>query len=190
MQGSAHPHSLLGKRSIGRGRKRPRARLNGSLAPLPLRRRRTREPLAALGCFPHGGNLVATLRIASSTELAASYVWGNDLNGSEQGAGGVGGLLFARFYPANNYNYTPATVVYYGYDGNGNVNVLYNPASQTVAAAYEYDAFGQILRQTGPTADGPLDTRSIEQTIDVEVELKCCGRTEKAQITLKGHRVP
>ena len=42
-----------------------------------------------------GWNLVATLRIASSTELAASYVWGNDLSGSEQGAGGVGGALCA-----------------------------------------------------------------------------------------------
>lgn len=41
-----------------------------------------------------GWNLIATLNPQSS--LLASYLWGNDLSGTPQGAGGVGGLLAAK----------------------------------------------------------------------------------------------
>jgi hypothetical protein len=41
-----------------------------------------------------GNDLVGHQPSGATTNLVRSYVWGLDLSGSEQGAGGVGGLLF------------------------------------------------------------------------------------------------
>jgi RHS repeat-associated protein len=64
--------------------------------------------------------------------------WGLDLSGSLQGAGGVGGLL-AEKQGANTY--------YPTYDGNGNVSE-YLEADGDVAAHYEYDPFGNIVKES------------------------------------------
>ncbi|MFA5343213.1 MAG: RHS repeat-associated core domain-containing protein [Kiritimatiellia bacterium] len=75
-----------------------------------------------------------------------SYVWGLDLSGSLQGAGGIGGLLAARL-GTNNVCYT--------YDANGNVAELlqstaYGP--QSILAHYEYSPFGETIVATGAMA--------------------------------------
>jgi RHS repeat-associated protein len=75
-----------------------------------------------------------------------SYVWGLDLSGTLQGAGGIGGLLAARL-GTNNVCYT--------YDANGNVSELlqstaYSP--QSILAHYEYSPFGETIVATGPLA--------------------------------------
>jgi RHS repeat-associated protein len=75
-----------------------------------------------------------------------SYVWGNDLSGSAQGAGGVGGLLEVSYYGSTVTNVFPA------FDGNGNVAALINAADGSIAANYEYAAFGEVVRTTGPMA--------------------------------------
>jgi RHS repeat-associated protein len=75
--------------------------------------------------------------------LVRSYVWGNDLSGSQQGAGGVGGLLEVSYYGAQTTNCFAA------YDGNGNLSGLVNAADGTVAARYEYGPFGEPIRLTG-----------------------------------------
>ncbi len=91
-----------------------------------------------------GWNLVAELN--SDLSLKTSYAWGLDLSGSIQGAGGVGGLLFAV------YN-SPSTEVYFpAYDGNGNIMVLCKGSDATWAAQYEYGPFGEVIRATGPMA--------------------------------------
>lgn len=92
-----------------------------------------------------GWNVVAVLDGANA--LLQSYVWGNDLSGSRQGAGGVGGLLLVK-------DYQPATqgAYCYCYDGNGNVTALVNADNGAVAARYEYGPFGELLRATGPMA--------------------------------------
>jgi RHS repeat-associated protein len=74
--------------------------------------------------------------------LIRSHIWGTDLSGSSQGAGGVGGLLVSRIGGADYYPL---------YDGNGNVTE-YRNASSTVAH-FEYDAFGAVSSFTGPMWD-------------------------------------
>lgn len=79
----------------------------------------------------------------ASTSQTNSYVWGLDLSGSLQGAGGVGGLVSASLSGTN---------VYYACDGNGNVSDLVD-TSGNVVAHYEYDSFGNPLVGTGVAAN-------------------------------------
>ncbi len=88
-----------------------------------------------------GWNLIGEL--APNDSLIRSYVWGTDLSGSPQGAGGVGGLVEMSYAGTN---------CFVAYDGNGNVAALVNAADGTVAANYEYGPFGEVVRQTGPMA--------------------------------------
>ena len=92
--------------------------------------------------FYDGWNLVAEL--TPNNSLIRSYVWGNDLSGSIQGAGGVGGLLMVKD--------TASGTNFCAYDGNGNVAGLINAADGTVSATYEYGPFGEVIRATGPMA--------------------------------------
>ena len=91
-----------------------------------------------------GWNLAVTLNHQSS--ILASFTWGSDLSGSQQGAGGVGGLLWSQFYT----NSLLQAASFYAYDGNGNVAALISVADGTLAANYEYGPFGELLRATGP----------------------------------------
>jgi RHS repeat-associated protein len=91
-----------------------------------------------------GWNLIAILN--SSFNLQNSFMWGLDLSGSPQGAGGVGGLLEVV------YKGTQTTNCFVAFDGNGNVSGLVNAADGTTLAQYEYGPFGELLRATGPMA--------------------------------------
>jgi RHS repeat-associated protein len=71
-------------------------------------------------------------------------MWGTDLSGSMQGAGGVGGLLAE--------NLAGNGVQFVAYDGNGNVAALVNAATGAVSAQYEYGPFGEVIRETGSLA--------------------------------------
>lgn len=96
-----------------------------------------------------GWNQVACLDVSGATlNLRSSYVWGLDLSGSGQGAGGVGGLLFADL-PGTSGTATH----YYAYDGNGNVIGLVAAASGAVSGTYDYDAFGQLAVIDGSAAE-------------------------------------
>lgn len=86
-------------------------------------------------------------RIGDST-LINSYTRGTDLSGSLEGAGGIGGLLgLSQGYSGGNWS----THNFYHADGNGNITYLVN-SSQTVAASYRYDAFGNTLSSSGSLA--------------------------------------
>jgi RHS repeat-associated protein len=91
-----------------------------------------------------GWNLVAELTPSGS--LVRNYVWGTDLSGSQQGAGGVGGLLEVS------YHGTATTNAFVAFDGNGNVTALVNAGDGTVVGNYEYGPFGEVIRATGPMA--------------------------------------
>jgi RHS repeat-associated protein len=91
-----------------------------------------------------GWNLIAMLNPQSL--VLNSFVWGSDLSGSTQGAGGVGGLLEVG------YSGSAQTNCFVAFDGNGNVAALINAADGTVAANYEYGPFGEVIRATGPMA--------------------------------------
>ncbi len=77
-----------------------------------------------------------------------SYTRGTDLSGSLEGAGGIGGLL-ARSHGYSSGNWTTHNC--YHADGNGNITYLVN-SSQTVAASYRYDPFGNTLSSSGSLA--------------------------------------
>jgi RHS repeat-associated protein len=100
-----------------------------------------------------GWNLVAILD--GSSALVRSFTWGLDLSGSEQGAGGVGGLLFVR--DQSTISSQPSTH-FASADGNGNLVALVFAATIGVneagmlSASYEYGPFGELIRQTGPMA--------------------------------------
>jgi RHS repeat-associated protein len=87
-----------------------------------------------------GWNLVGETRTTATGVSTNWYVWGLDMSGSIQGAGGVGGLLFANFW-GNSRNY-------FGYDGNGNVSDLV-AGDGTLRAHYEYDPFGNTVFEEG-----------------------------------------
>ena len=91
-----------------------------------------------------GWNLLAELNAANSP--ARTYLWGLDLSGSVQGAGGVGGLLEMVYYGASSTNCFAA------FDGNGNLAGLANAIDGTVLAQYDYGPFGEVIRGTGPMA--------------------------------------
>jgi RHS repeat-associated protein len=93
------------------------------------------------------------------TSLNKTYLWGTDLSGSPQGAGGVGGLLcesqisnsqISNFYPT--------------YDGNGNVSE-YLAADGSTAAHFEYDPFGNtvVITDTNNQFAYRFSTKPLDQ---------------------------
>jgi len=79
-----------------------------------------------------------------------SYVWGLDLSGTIDGAGGVGGLLWVTLHGAPGL---AAGMHFCLYDGNGNVVALASASDGSATARYEYGAFGESIRVTGPAAN-------------------------------------
>jgi len=103
----------------------------------------TGQPATALKYLYDRWNLVALL---NGLTLQQSFLWGLDLSGSEQGAGGVGGLLKVTHVGAQTTN------CFVAFDGNGNVAGLVNASSGSMDAQYEYGPFGEVIRATGPLA--------------------------------------
>lgn len=91
-----------------------------------------------------GWNLLGDLTTANAA--VRLYMWGLDLSGSPQGAGGVGGLLQVGYYGSSTTN------CFVAFDGNGNVAGLISAADGTSVGQYEYGPFGELLRATGPMA--------------------------------------
>lgn len=83
----------------------------------------------------------AMIRETSST-VTNLFVYGQDLSGMMQGAGTIGGLLFADLN---------GEAAFYSCDANGNVVDLIG-ADGSIRAHYEYAPFGETLIQTGPLA--------------------------------------
>ena len=84
-----------------------------------------------------GWNVVAEFNLkpeTSNLELVRSYAWGIDLSGTEQGAGGVGGLLLVH---------QTDLVLAPCYDGNGNITAYVNLENAAVLAKFDYDPFGK-----------------------------------------------
>jgi RHS repeat-associated protein len=82
-------------------------------------------------------------------ELDANYapvrtlIWGQDVSGSLQDAGGIGGLLLIN---------EGGATFQAGCDGNGNVTILVNAGTGKLAASYDYDPFGNALKSVGDYA--------------------------------------
>jgi len=103
---------------------------------------------------------------ATGNALVLSYVWGLDLSGTMDGAGGVGGLLWVSNFQS------PIGTHFVGYDGNGNVVALVSATSGSETARYEYGPFGEALRVTGSAANqNPFrfSTKRTDNTTDLVV---------------------
>ena len=72
-----------------------------------------------------------------------TYTRGSDLSGTQEGAGGIGGLL-ART-DANGS-------AFYHADGNGNITAMVN-GNGSLVAKYLYDSFGNLIAKSGSLAD-------------------------------------
>jgi RHS repeat-associated protein len=95
-----------------------------------------------------GWNLIAELQPdpvqPAGFILRRSYTWGLDLSGTTQGAGGVGGLLWAEIHDG------PASARYAaGYDGNGNVVLWADLETGRAAGSRDYAAFGEPVAVSG-----------------------------------------
>jgi RHS repeat-associated protein len=103
----------------------------------------TGTPALAVKFLYDGWNVIAELDALSSDAVVRSYLWGLDLSGSFQGAGGVGGLLAVK----------SGGVCHFAlYNGNGDVIGLVDASSGNYSAQYEYGPFGETIRATGPMA--------------------------------------
>jgi RHS repeat-associated protein len=91
-----------------------------------------------------GWNLVEEITVVGATETSRYFVWGLDLSQSLQGAGGIGGLIAAV---------DSSDTYYFSYDGNGNVGQVIDASSGTIAASYQYDPFGNLIKSEGAYAD-------------------------------------
>jgi RHS repeat-associated protein len=100
-------------------------------------------PTATYTCIYDGWNLVQETIQNQQSATTNHYVWGKDLSGTLQGAGGVGGLLAVSL---NGTWYFPF------YDNNGNITA-YADETGTIVAEYTYDAFGRTIEATGLLAD-------------------------------------
>ncbi|WP_176014921.1 RHS repeat domain-containing protein [Victivallis sp. Marseille-Q1083] len=92
-----------------------------------------------------GWNVVGVYDNTTATpSFQTGYLWGEDLSGSLQGAGGVGGLLAET---RGGQTYLPV------YDGNGNIVSYLNASTKASVAEYVYDAFGRTVSSSGAEAD-------------------------------------
>jgi RHS repeat-associated protein len=87
--------------------------------------------------------------------VVTDNVWGLDLDGTLQGAGGVGGLLavIRSGCAATNLQLTTYNSQLYfpTYDANGNISE-YVSTNGEIVAHYDYSPFGETLMQTGDLA--------------------------------------
>lgn len=121
-------------------------RLNSSIAPPPsppvgIHEWETQETHT----FVWDGNNIVLEKVefADGTTRTFEYFWGADKSGTEQGAGGVEGLLAVSM---DGVFYLPF------YDHNGNI-VLCVSETGGIAAQYTYDPYGNIIESSSPLAD-------------------------------------
>jgi RHS repeat-associated protein len=101
--------------------------------------------------YIYDGMRVIQERDGNNTPLV-SYTRGNDMSGSLEGAGGIGGLLGrSHGYSSGSWS----THNHYHADGNGNVTYLVN-SSQSEAASYRYDPYGRLMGSSGTLAAANL----------------------------------
>lgn len=108
-----------------------------------------------------GNGVVNDIRIVRVRQDTIDYVWGPDLSGTLQGAGGVGGLLSVTKHDAQG-----ATHHAVAYDANGNITEYVDTSDGSIAAHYEYDPFGNVSAQSGAMAEDFVYRFSTKYTDD------------------------
>lgn len=104
----------------------------------------TNTPVVDIKFVYEGWNLIAELDNLSSNSAVRRYLWGHDLSGTRDRAGGVGGLLAEK--DSSGVAHFPV------FDGNGNVARLVAGDTGNYSATYEYGPFGETIRASGSNA--------------------------------------
>ncbi len=101
-----------------------------------------------------GWNLISETIINQQSQITNLYVWGLDLSGSLQGAGGIGGLLAMHISPLPlGEGQGEGSTVFPCYDANGNIGQLLDASDPTdILAHYEYSPFGETIVAVGDLA--------------------------------------
>ncbi|MCP4156882.1 MAG: RHS repeat-associated core domain-containing protein, partial [bacterium] len=97
-----------------------------------------------------GWNMISEIKKQNNEEETSYYVWGLDLSGSIQGAGGIGGLIARVDDVLAPFLYD---IYYYFYNGNGNVSQMIAAEDGSIAAHYDYDPFGNVTYSFGDMAE-------------------------------------
>ncbi len=126
----------------------------------------TGTPATYLKFVYDGWNVIAELDGNNANALKRSFIWGLDLSGSMQGAGGVGGLLAIK--P------TSGNPTFAAYDANGNVTGLIDATTGTTTGNFEYGPFGEIIRLT-PNANNQSPFRFSTKYTDDESDFLYYG---------------
>lgn len=121
-------------------------RNRGCISELGKRGARRREVLRKRATDRSGVAVDCGLSAVGNQQSARtnSYTWGNDLSGSLQGAGGVGGLLAVCIASTCNSQPVTCNSYYPLYDHNGNVE-RYVARNGATVASFQYDAFGNTV---------------------------------------------
>jgi RHS repeat-associated protein len=155
------------------GTKNPEQRTEFKYDPLHRRIARIKDSGEVTLYTYEGWNVVAEKTTPTAPQLDTEnlkletrYVWGEDLSGTLQGAGGIGGLLRSTIVEAkpNGTRQTEHEHTF-SYDSNGNIILLTGPKAQETAR-YSYDAFGKTLTATGPAAQTnryQFSTKPVEE---------------------------
>jgi len=98
--------------------------------------------------------------------IIRTYIWGVDMSGSLQGAGGVGGLLAIK--P------TGMNTLFVASDGNGNVTGLIDATTGTTAGQFDYGPFGETIRLT-PNSNNQTPFRFSTKYADDESDFLYFG---------------
>jgi RHS repeat-associated protein len=127
-----------------------------------------------------GWNMIAEIGSESSSAsvppaapaLLRSYEWGTDVNGTLDGAGGVGGQIIQRHHSTsttvNNSQPPPNGAHAPCFDGNGNITELVNLTTNTLSARYEYGPFGETISVDGGAVAETNPFRFSSKYLDVE----------------------
>ncbi len=103
-----------------------------------------------------GWNLISESKVQGLESNVSYYVWGLDLSGSLQGAGGIGGLLACHAVVPEGEGGS-AVSLFFTYDANGNIGQLLDAANPTnILAHYEYSPFGETIVAVGDLAKANL----------------------------------
>ncbi|MGH7243395.1 MAG: RHS repeat domain-containing protein [Phycisphaerales bacterium] len=111
--------------------------------------------ISDVSLFMYDGWLL-TEELTSSKAVDRSYVWGLDISGSLQGAGGIGGLLFQ----INGSTPTTTNTRWASHDPQGNVTALRSVTNNSRWAWTEYGPFGETLMSAGTTEEFKLQYSS------------------------------
>ncbi len=110
------------------------------------------------------------------TTCERKYVWGPDISGTHDGAGGAGGLLLILETKGN-----VTLALYPLYDGSGNVVAL-TDSTGILKAEYGYGPFGEPLYARGPYAQS-CPFRFATKYYDIETGLCDFGRRPYHAVT-------